>query len=286
MSAKIGQLLLTLKPGLLYLWTARTDDLGDIKTLSNLEAILSANEKKETRRFRRDRDRHQFLLARGLLRLALSEHLPVSPADWRFARDQNHKPFIIAPKSSSAVNFSLSHTNGLIACLISLVADAALDVEKLEFHDDLALVAKQVLSAVELTALGKLSGQDWTKRFFDYWTLKEAYAKAKGLGLRLALSDIGFEIEADNAIRAHLSSRSDDDSSAWVFWCHHLSSHHTISVAAKAEIDVRYEIICRSVNFDKRGPSSISSNGALRLNSVENDRVVLTVDSIRAAVHA
>ena len=136
----------------------RTDDL-DIKILSRFEAILSADEQKEARRFRRDRDRHQFLLARGLLRFALSEHLPVCAADWRFARNQNHKPFIIAPKSFSAVNFSLSHTDGLVACLISLVAEAAVDVEKLEFHDDLALVAKQVLSAVELTALGKLSGK-------------------------------------------------------------------------------------------------------------------------------
>ena len=227
----------------------RTDDL-DIKTLSNLEAILSANEKKEARRFRRIKDRHQFLLARGLLRFALSEHLPVCAADWRFARDQNHKPFIIAPKSFSAVNFSLSHTDGLIACLVSLVAEAAVDVEKLEFHDDLALVAKQVLSAVELTALGKLSGRDWTERFFDYWTLKEAYAKARGVGLSLGSSDIVFEIDADNGIRAHFSSRSDDDSSAWVFWCHHLSPQHTISVAAKAETDAGYEIICRSVNFE------------------------------------
>jgi 4'-phosphopantetheinyl transferase len=249
MSAKTDQQLASLNPGLLYLWTMRTDDL-DIRTLSNLEAILSANEKKEARRFRRDRDRHQFLLARGLLRLALSEHLPVCAADWRFARDQNLKPFIIAPKSFSAVNFSLSHTDGLIACLISLAAEAAVDVEKLEFHGDLALVSEQVLSAVELTALGKLSGKDWTERFFDYWTLKEAYAKARGVGLNLGLSDIVFEIDADNEIRAHFSSRSDDDSSAWVFWCHHLSPQHTISVAAKAETDAGYEIICRSVNFE------------------------------------
>ena len=281
MSAKTDQLLPTLTPGLLYLWTMRTDDL-DIETLSRVEAILPTDDQKEARRFRRNKDRQQFLLARGLLRFALSEHLPVCATDWRFARNQNHKPFIIAPKSFSAVNFSLSHTNGLIACLISLVAEAAVDVEKIEFQDDLGPVAKQVLSAVELTALRKLSGQDWTKRFFDYWTLKEAYAKAKGLGLRLPLNDIGFDIETDNAIRARFLN----DSSAWVFWCHHLSPHYTISVAANAETVAGYEIICRSVNFDKRGPSSISAGGTLYFNSVENDRVFLTLDPIRTAVHA
>src|SRR5262249_19811199 len=161
--------------------TLRTDEI-DTEILSSFETVLPADDQKEARRFRRNKNRHQFLLARGLLRFALSEHLPVCATDWRFARNENLKPFIIAPKSFSAVNFSLSHTDGLIACLISLVAEAAVDVEKLEFKDDLAPVAKQVLSAAELAALAKLSGQDWTKRFFDYWTLKEAYAKAKGLG--------------------------------------------------------------------------------------------------------
>jgi 4'-phosphopantetheinyl transferase len=178
MPAKTGQLLLPLKPELLYLWTARTDDL-DIEILSSLEAILPTNEQKETRRFRRDRDRHQFLLARGLLRLALSEHLPVCAAGWRFVRNQNHKPFIVAPKSFSAVNFSLSHTDGLIACLISLVAEAAVDVERLEFQNDLAPAAKQVLSGVELTALGKLSGQDWTKRFLTAGRSKKRTLRPK-----------------------------------------------------------------------------------------------------------
>jgi 4'-phosphopantetheinyl transferase len=114
MFPKTGQLLLTLKPRLLYLLTARTDNL-DIEILLSLETILTADDQKEARRFRRDRDRHQFLSARGLLRLALSEHLRVCAADWRFARNQNHKPFITAPESYSTVNFSLSHTNGLTA---------------------------------------------------------------------------------------------------------------------------------------------------------------------------
>jgi 4'-phosphopantetheinyl transferase len=247
-----------LNPGLLYLWTARTDVLRDIGILSELQALLSAEEQIEARGFRRDRDRHQFLIARGLLRAALSEDLPVSTTDWRFGRNNNGKPFIAAPESLSAVNFSLSHTEGQIACLISLAAEAAVDVEKVEYHDDLTLVAKQVMSGVELTALGKLSGKDWTERFFACWTLKEAYAKARGQGLRLVSSDVGFEIEPDNAIRPHFAS-TPDDRSAWIFWHRHLSSHHTISIAAKKESGREFKIIHRSLNFGKFGSHSMVS---------------------------
>jgi len=193
---------------------------------------------------------HQFVIARGLLRVALSEDLPVSITDWRFARSNNGKPFIAEPGSLSAVNFSLSHTDGLIACLISLAAEAAVDVEKVEYHDDLTLVAKQVMSAVELTALRKLSGRDWTEQFFTYWTLKEAYVKAGGRGLGFVSGDIGFEIEADNAIKVHFASAG-DDSSAWVFWRGHLSPQHTISIAAKKETDGGVTIIHRSLKFGK-----------------------------------
>jgi hypothetical protein len=56
----------------------RTDDLD---SLSSFEAVVPADDRKGARRFRRNRDRFQFLLARGLLSFALSEHLLVCAAD-------------------------------------------------------------------------------------------------------------------------------------------------------------------------------------------------------------
>jgi 4'-phosphopantetheinyl transferase len=123
-------------------------------------------------------------------------------------------------------------------------------VEKVEHSEDLSLVARQVLSRAELSILNNLSGTDWTTRFFDYWTLKEAYAKARGLGLGLRLSDVEFEEGPDNAIRAHFASSVNDDPSAWLFWRCRLPSKHTISVAARKDFDGEPRIIRRSVKFD------------------------------------
>jgi 4'-phosphopantetheinyl transferase len=242
-----------LTPGRLHLWTVRTDDLNDGVIASRLAPILSTDEQNEARRFRRPRDQHQFVIARALARLALSRHIPVAAADWRFDRDENRKPLIAAPEISPPVRFSISHTQGLVACLIGLCAEAAVDVEKIEPNQDLALVARQVLSPAEQAALNALSGADWTARFFDYWTLKEAYAKARGLGLGLPLNAIGFELEPDETIRAHFAPGVDDDPSAWVFWRRHLPPQHTISVAAKKDVDREFELVVRSVEFDATG---------------------------------
>lgn len=250
MPANRSQCLPILRPGQLYLWTIRTDNLSDTTNACRLLAILSGEERKEAQRFRRARDQRQFVIAHALVRLALSQHFPVPVGDWCFDRDRNGKPLIAAPTISPAVKFSLSHTEGLIACLTMLSAEAAVDVEKVEYNQDLPLVAKEALSPTELKALSLLSGRDWTTGFFDYWTLKEAYAKARGLGVSLPFSNIGFELGSADTIRAHFASQVNDDPSAWTFWLRRISLQHTISIAAKRSFGDGCEIILRPVKID------------------------------------
>lgn len=253
MPASPRECLPALMPGQMYLWTLLTDDTTDAATACGLAEILSADERNEARRFRRVTGRQQFVIARALVRLALSYHVPIPAGAWRFDRDRNRRPFIASPAISPPVRFSVSHTQGLVACLITLSDEAAVDVETVEHSEDLALVAREVLSPAEQSALSALSGRDWTTRFFDHWTLKEAYAKARGLGLSLRLSDIGFDLNRDNTIRIHFSSQVDDNSSAWVFWRRHLSPQHTIAVAAKKDSGEGFEIVLRPVKIDGAG---------------------------------
>src|SRR3989442_9510438 len=89
MPADCGQYLWTLRPGQLYLWTVSTDSPADRPIADHLQAILSEDEQKDARRFHRAKDRHQFVIARALVRLALSQHFLIPPGDWRFHRDHN-----------------------------------------------------------------------------------------------------------------------------------------------------------------------------------------------------
>jgi 4'-phosphopantetheinyl transferase len=249
MVASHGELLRTLNPGQVDLWTVSTGYSAD-STPVCLQSVLSNDEQKEARRFHQAKHQRQFVVARALLRRTLSRYFRVPAGDWRFARGLYNKPFLAGPYISPSPQFSLSHTDGLIACLITLSPEAAVDVEKVEYNDDLPLVARQVLSATELKTLSTLSRKEWTALFFEYWTLKEAYAKARGLGLGIKLSDITIERGLDNAIRAHFAPSVGDDSSTWAFWRRRLPSKHTLSVAAKQDFPGELRIVRRSVKFE------------------------------------
>ncbi len=233
-----------------HLWTFGIDGPVDVAIAHRLQGILSADEQTESRRFHRTRDQYQFIVARALVRLALSQYVPIPAGWWRFERDYYGKPFVTAPQIWPPVQFSVSHTEGLIACLVTRLCEAAVDVEKVEYARDLRLVAREVFSPAELIALSELSGSNWTTRFFDIWTLKEAYSKARGLGLSLMWKDISFELGSGNSICAHFTSALNDDPSAWAFWRHRLPTRHTVAVAAKGDRRGRLEIIQQSVRFD------------------------------------
>lgn len=175
----------------------------------------------------------QSAAAQSLARFALSRHFRVAAHEWRFARDALGRPFIAWPRLEPAPHFSLSHTRGMLACLVSLTAAAAVDVEHIVHTDDLTHVADAVLARREREALGHLAGTQWTERFFDYWTLKEAYAKARGEGLGLPLGDIGFELDGPGAARVRFGPGVDDDPAAWRFWRSRLEPRHALAVAAR-----------------------------------------------------
>jgi 4'-phosphopantetheinyl transferase len=231
----------------MHLWTGYTDE----QSQSDLEVILSIDEQKRAQRFHHISDSREYVFAHALLRLALSHHLSVSASEWQFDRDRNGKPVIASPELSPSVQFSLSHTGGLVACLITLSAEAGVDVEKVEYTDDLPLVARN-LSPAEQSVMSTLSSKAWTEQFFGYWTLKEAIGKARGFGLSLLLNGISFELNADGWASADFS-RDDDDPSMWNFWREHLISQHALAVAVKRDFDGRCEIIRRTVKFDRAG---------------------------------
>ena len=217
------------------------------RSTSRLSNLLSAEEQSTADRFQSVRDRRRYVIAHALIRLALSNYFPVAAVDWRFGRDRNGKPIIVAPEEFDAVRFSISHTSGLIACLVTCASEAGIDVEKVEPNQELAQVAQNVLSASELQFLNRLSLEKWTSRFFDLWTLKEAYGKARGIGLDLPMKAISFEIGPENSVCACFDEEVQDDASRWMFSLRHPSPSHALAVA----VGESCEIVERIVSFDE-----------------------------------
>jgi 4'-phosphopantetheinyl transferase len=78
-------------------------------------------------------------------------------------------------------------------------------------------VAERFFAPAEVRALHSLPSDERTQRFFDYWTLKESYIKARGLGLAIPLDRFGFALEPSRRPRLEVDGRVADSGDAWLF---------------------------------------------------------------------
>ncbi|MGE3296215.1 MAG: 4'-phosphopantetheinyl transferase superfamily protein [Porticoccaceae bacterium] len=166
--------------GAVQLWLARVGECLEVLERHG-QARLSDAERAHCARFADPADRHRVLLARLLLRRALSHGYPLAPADWRFAQDHQGKPALAWP--ALPVTFNLSHSGDVVICALGRHCDLGVDVERVAPRERLLALARRFFSADEYARLGGLAGAAQCEVFYDIWTAREAYFKALGCGL-------------------------------------------------------------------------------------------------------
>jgi 4'-phosphopantetheinyl transferase len=207
---------------------ARPDEIGEAGQQAALVALLSDDEKERLTRFRFERDRALFLAAHALLRITLSRHADTEPGAWRFSKGSHGRPEIAEPRSR--LRFSLSHTHRLVACAVVLDRDVGLDVEHLSSDPPIDL-AERFFSLRERNDILDASIDTRAKLFLEYWTLKEAYAKACGLGLSLPLDQFSLYKKTDGRWRMAGESALHEDEELWRFWSWHVGNDHQMALA-------------------------------------------------------
>ncbi|MBS1120274.1 MAG: 4-phosphopantetheinyl transferase [Deltaproteobacteria bacterium] len=172
--------------------------------------LLSVAERAQAARFAIDGVRRSWIVAHALVRRALSRHAPVDPEDWQFAPRADGRPEITAPRAG--LRFNLSHGRALVACAVSGGPDVGIDVEDAQRQAPLELVDR-VFSPIEREAFATLPAAERADRFCFHWTMKEAYLKARGLGLVDELDRLTFHPESP--VRASFAADWDDDPASW-----------------------------------------------------------------------
>ncbi len=175
------------------LWLAPIGRLRDDQTRL-CRSILSAEERARVERFRIPARAEQALVARALLRRALTHRLGAAPDTWVFETGAHDRPRLAAGQASPALDFNLAHTDGYVLCAVSEGAAVGIDVERHARAGDLRKVAPRFLAATEAAALAALAPAARDARLLRLWTLKEAYSKALGLGLTMGYRATAFEI--------------------------------------------------------------------------------------------
>ncbi len=188
-----------------HLWLAKLD--LELPHVGSLWGSLSEDEKTRARRFYFSRDRERFIVARGLLRAILARYLGQEPASLRFRYGPHGKPYLALGGDVLDLRFNLSHSHNLAIYAVAHGREVGVDLERVRFDETAMEIATQFFSTRELAALRALPEHTRTETFFKYWTVKEAYLKAKGEGLGGEFEKLIVRLEDG---RAELSSTTGD----------------------------------------------------------------------------
>jgi 4'-phosphopantetheinyl transferase len=208
---------LLLGDGEAHLWFADPEEIGDPALLSQYVDLLSEEERAQYQRYRFEKDRRLHLVSHALARVALSRYAPVRPEEWTFAHNAHGKPRVAGPRVGRALRFNLAHTRGMVMCGVVREAEIGVDVEDMERKSDTQGIARRFFSAPERSALEALPEGERRDRFFSLWTLKEAYVKARGMGLSIPLNQFAFHFGEDGAVAAAFDERLGDSADGWGF---------------------------------------------------------------------
>jgi 4'-phosphopantetheinyl transferase len=177
--------VLTLQSDEVHVWRVSLEvDAAEVKSLAPL---LSDDERARAARFRFHKDRDNFTVARGMLRVLLGRYLDLEPGRLEFSYGPHGRPTL---RDHNAVNefcFNVSHSRGLALYAFTRKRPIGIDVEWIRSEMASEQIAERFFAPQEVATLRALASDVQLQAFFNCWTRKEAFIKAGGEGLSLPL---------------------------------------------------------------------------------------------------
>jgi 4'-phosphopantetheinyl transferase len=201
------------------LWLADYSAATSPGLQASMRLLLNDAERAQQARFHFADDRLRYLVTRTMVRTVLSRYAAVAPSTWDFTTNAYGRPGLAAHHGIPALRFNISHTRGLIALAVSAGRALGVDVEQVAARAGASGIANHFFSSTEAAALAALPQEQRHERFFEYWTLKESYIKARGRGLSLPLDQFSFHFPDSQAVHISFGEGFDDaDPQRWCFW--------------------------------------------------------------------
>lgn len=216
-----------------------------------LKGLLSEDEFRRAERFHFQHDRSSFIIARGTLREILSLYVGRPPKLLQFGYNAFGKPDLIGAPCETRVHFNLSHAGGLALYAVAAGREVGVDIEVMREGVPYEELATNFFSRREAAALLALPAGDRMRAFFECWVRKEAYIKARGVGLFMPLDS--FEVELVPGKPSALLATQEGGREAARVSLHDLAVHPGYAAAVAAEGD-GWHLRCWSWPSDKGAP--------------------------------
>lgn len=179
-----------------HLWRASLNQ--EAHTIANLAALLSQDEYSKAMRYYRPADRDRYIAGRGILRKILSAYLALPPSELRFTYNEYGRPALSDDQNDRALNFNLSHSGALALYAVTRGRTVGIDIEQIREDFATLEIAEHFFSKDEVEALKSLPEGQRTAGFFNCWSRKEAFIKAKGMGVSYPLDRFTVSLAPDD----------------------------------------------------------------------------------------
>lgn len=193
-----------------HLWLANLDQAG--WRPDAVPPVLSEDEKARAARFHFERDRCRYIARRAILRQIVGQYLQKVPGEIVFTQNSFGKPELASGAGDGALQFNLSTSEDRALYGFTQRRRIGIDVEKIRQDFNWAEIAGRFFHPREAGSIGESTESDRVDTFFAYWTLKEAFVKARGVGLQRPLP----EFDLTPVMRAGRKEFTDADGSKWL----------------------------------------------------------------------
>jgi 4'-phosphopantetheinyl transferase len=227
-----------LAPGELRLWTIPLDPPP--AAVATLGRFLSPDEQERAARFRFDVHRRRYAVGRGALRRLLGRELGLPPEAVAFDYGPRGKPFLAARHGAANLQFNLSNSEELALVGFLHGREVGVDVEFLKPMPDAEEIGERYFSIPEREVLHRVPADRKEIAFFNAWTRKEAYLKAVGEGLAVALNS--FDVTLAPGEPARMLALNGDPAAAERWFYLHLDPEPRYVGAVAIELAERAEI--------------------------------------------
>ena len=218
----------------IHLWQLEQEDFDLSSLQRHCLAWLTELELKRFQRLQFDRHRKQLLLGRVLMRVALSNYdRSVAAASWNFTHNDYGKPAISEEQNSASLYFNLSHSVEKVVLAVSRFKDIGVDVQCARKSRRIAAISQRYFSGTEADELLILPEEQRQSRFYDLWTLKEAYIKACGKGFTIPLQHFSYGFLGDDKLTVEFDAQLYDVESMWQLWQLSAGPDFKLAIAAK-----------------------------------------------------
>jgi 4'-phosphopantetheinyl transferase len=216
--------------GELHLWYSLTEDLiNRPELIAAYQTLLTPAELSALAKRCGPEVKMEFLVTRALARAVLAAYTGMPPSVLEFVVSTFGRPHLAHYGLAERLDFNISHSKGVVIIAVTNGPAVGVDVEALDRDLNLAdLLSAAVFSDEEKRWILQ---QERQRRFLQLWTLKEAWAKARGYGLSDRVRDAHFNIDPDGKIKFSLPAEEDGSQTAWAFEQKVIEERFLLSVA-------------------------------------------------------